>query len=144
VLHDGGIGDSVGTMRSKPLAIGLLVVLLLAVPALAVGKSAFKLTTKTGKTKSFSLTGYAFSSRGPKLGKSGSVEVDVSISSPSEKLLLKTGTLKSASIHIVATLPKPVNTTYKLLGAKITSVSFVDGNLGPVAAVKLSYAKLAG
>jgi ethanolamine utilization microcompartment shell protein EutL len=111
--------------------------------ALAASKPAFKLTTASGKSGSFAFSGYEFSSGlTPKLGRSGTVEVDVLVASPSEKALLKDGALKSATLHVVATLPKKVNTTYMLVGAKITSVSFVTGHFGPSAAVDLSYKKL--
>jgi hypothetical protein len=130
-------------VASRVSALGLLVALVAATSASAAERSAFKVTRSNGKSQSFGIIGYEFSSGlNPKLGVSGKIEVDMLIASKGEKAALKTGALKAATLHIVATLPKRVNKTYSFAGAKITSVSFVTGHFGPVAAVDLSYKKL--
>ena len=130
-------------MLRRVTLLGLCVAALLAVPALAASTTGFKLTTAAGKSGSFSITGYEFSSGlNPKVGSAGTVTIDVLIASPSEKSLLKDGALKSAKLHLVATLPTKINKTYTLAGAKITGTTFVTGHFGPAAAVVLSYRKL--
>jgi len=127
----------------RAYVLGLFLVALLAAPALAASKPAFKLVTASGKSGSFAYTGYEFSSGlNPKLGASGTVTIDVLVASATEKPLLRDGTLRSAKLHVLATLPKKINKTYTFGGAKITSVSFVTGHFGPAAVVVLSYAKL--
>jgi hypothetical protein len=127
----------------RGIVVGLLGALALAASASAGPKSAFTLKTSKGKTVSYSWTGYEFSSGlKPKLNKSGTLTVDVKIKSKTEKSALKKGALDAASLHVVATLPKKINTTYKLSKPKITEVTFADGNFGPAAAVVLSYKKL--
>ena len=130
-------------MLRRSALLGLLVAILVAVPALASSGPAFKLTTVGGKSASFSVTGFEFSSGlNPKVGAAGSVTIDVLIASATEKKLLKDGKVKSAKLHVVAVLPTKVNKTYTFVGAKITGVTFVTGSFGPAAAVVLSYRKL--
>ena len=130
-------------MVSRISALGLLVALIAAASASAAATSAFKVTSPHGKSASFGISGYEFSSGlTPKLGVSGKIEVDVLIVSNGEKALLKKGALKSATLQIVATLPKRINKTYRFTAAKITRVTFVTGHFGPAAAVDLSYKKL--
>jgi hypothetical protein len=132
--------------RIKASIIALAAVVALAAVAsiaLATTPSAFKLTTAQGKKGSFTFTGYEFftASNSPvsKPAKSGTLMVDVKIASNSEKTLLKKGKLKAASLHVLASLPKPQNFTYTLGSPKITSVDFVDGHFGEVGAVNVSY-----
>jgi hypothetical protein len=123
--------------------LGLLVALIAAASASAAATSAFKVTRPSGKSQSFKLTGFEFSGGlHPKLGASGKIEVDALIASKGERALLSKGSLKAATLHIVATLPKKINKTYTFGGAKITEVSFVTGHAGPTAVVELSYKKL--
>jgi len=130
-------------MLRRVVLLGSLAAALLAVPALAAGTTSFKLTTAAGKSGSFSISGYEFSSGpNPTLGAGGTVTIDVLIASPAEKSLLKDGALKSAKLHVVATLPANINKTYTFSHAKITDVTFVTGHFGPAAAVVLSYRKL--
>lgn len=130
-------------MLRRVAVLALFVGALFAVPALAAGKTAFKLTTAAGRSQSFSITGYEFSSGiNPAVGAAGTVTIDVLIASPNERSLLKDGAVKSAKLHVVATLPTKINKTYTLSGAKITGVTFVTGHFGPAAAVVLSYHKL--
>jgi hypothetical protein len=131
-----------GAMKRTALVLGLFVLPLLAAPALSATKPAFKVTTTGGKTASYSYLGYQFKTGiTPKLGVAGSVEIDANASS-SAKSVLKIGTLKSASLHVVASLPKKINKTYVFVSPKITSVEFDNGQAGPIAEVKLSYKKL--
>ena len=130
-------------MLRRVAVLGLFAAVLLAVPALGAGKTAFKLTTATGKSQSFSIIGYEFSSGiHPTVGAAGTVTIDLLIASPTEKSLLKDGAVKSARLHVVASLPTKINKTYTLSGAKITGVTFVTGHFGPAAAVVLAYHKL--
>jgi hypothetical protein len=130
-------------MTRNVFAFGLLVALVLAVPSLASSTPVLKVTTTSGKTASFSYIGYEFSGGStPTLGSPGKVEVDAKATSSAKKALLKKGALKSATLHVVATLPKKINKTYHLVSPKITSVSFEDGQAGPIATVKLSYKSL--
>jgi hypothetical protein len=127
----------------RVVTLGVLVALCAAASASARVTSAFKVTSPAGKSHSFGIVGYEFSSGlNPKLGVSGKIEVDVLIASKRQKAFLKKGTLKAATLHIIATLPKRINTTYRFTAPKITSVDFVTGHFGPVAAVDLSYKKL--
>jgi hypothetical protein len=136
------MSDIVSAVARKALTFAVLVVLAVAVPVLASSRPAFKLTTNSGRTGSFSYIGFQFSSGAtPKLGVAGKVEIELTVDSASQKPLLKVGPLKSATLRVVA---KKVPKTYTLVGAKITSASFVDGNSGPSADVKLSYKKLTG
>jgi hypothetical protein len=120
-----------------------MVALLAAATASAAATSAFKVTGPHGNSASFAITGYEFAGGlTPKLGVSGTVEVDVLIASKGERAVLKKGSLRSATLHIVATLPKRINKTYRFAVARIRRVSFVTGHFGPAAVVDLSYRKL--
>jgi hypothetical protein len=127
----------------RVVTLGVLLALCAAAGASARATPAFKVTTAGGKSHSFGITGYEFSSGlKPKLGVPGRIEVDVLIASKRQKAFLKKGSLKAAALHIVATLPKRINATYRFTAPKITSVDFVTGHFGPAAVVELSYKKL--
>jgi len=121
-------------------------VVLAASVASAAAPSAFKLTTTQGRKGTFTFTSYEFLKTNgtsvTKPAKSGSLMVDVQITSGSEKQLFKKGKLKAASLHVSATLPKPQNFTYTLGKPKITSVDFVHGSLGEVGAVSIAYTSI--
>jgi hypothetical protein len=130
------------TVRSALCA--LVVGLVFVAHASAAGTSSFKLTSKGGKTESFSLIGYDFLSGHGKVGASGKVEVDLSITSKAQRAALKKGPFKAARLHVVynSGLGPIVNKIYKFGTAKITRVLFVTGAAGPTAVVYVSFKKL--
>jgi hypothetical protein len=123
---------------------GVPLALALAATAQAAAPARLKVVTRGGKNESLSYVSYTFGVSTPPLGKSGKITVDAK--TPNEaavKRALKAGTKpRSAGLTLDAELPTPQHFTYHFAGAKITSISFVTGNLGPVAAITLSFTKL--
>ena len=50
--------------------------------------------------------------------------------------------LSSARLEISAQLPHPQHFSYRFADAKVTAISFVTGNFGPVASITLTFTKL--
>ena len=135
-------------VRLSAIALATVFALLdLATPvsaATTTQASTFSVTTTHGTKHAFVITGYDFGQgTTPKAGSSGVIEVDVLVGGAKGKAVLKTGKVEAAALHIHATLPKKINTTYTFTGDHITSVNFVVGSQGPAAVVDLSYKKLA-
>ncbi len=127
------------------VAIGLVTMGLAGSAAGAANAPArFSLTTAAGSSVSLGYSGFTFGVATPPVGKAGTIEVDCPITSEAAlKKELAAGTsLTSAKLTISAQLPKPQHFTYSFAGAKVKGVEYVRGNLGLVAAVKLSFTKL--
>jgi hypothetical protein len=105
----------------------------------------FVVLTASGKSASFSYTGYTFGTTTPPLGKPGTIQVDVT-NVTSEAVLKKTlpvgARLSSARLDISAVLPHPQHFSYLFAGAKVSALSIFSTPLGLRAAITLSFTKL--
>jgi hypothetical protein len=141
----------VGRMTVRSAIVASLLAVAATMPAAAVASSpaastreTFTVATKTG-SETFTYLGYTFGVGTPPIGKAGTIEVYVPVTSRGEvtRKLRVGAKLGSARLLILTKLPHHHNFSYRFIGARVKAIGFVTTDYGLTATITLSFNKLA-
>jgi len=140
----------VGCVTARSATIAALVAVAAAMPPAAVASSpaastraTFSVATKSA-SETFTYLGYTFDVGTPPIGKAGTIEIYVPVTSRGiVTKTLRDGTkLRSARLLILTKLRGHHNFSYRFAGAKVKAIGFVTTDYGLTATITLSFNKL--